>query len=258
MKTKLFLLFILNICFSFAQDIETEFVSETLLVADKFIGVDELENIYYIQNNILHKKNIREILVYSNLELGEITSVNINNPFKIILLYKDYNSVVVLDNKLNELTNAITFFNTNISLVSYASENNLWVYNRDNNILQLYDYKNKTFDLTTQPLSFYQENFMVNGIFSNNENIWLSNQTGILQFNQYISFIKFYDIVNVEKIFPFRNGFVYNQNNKLYFSDNNITSLFSIVFPQGKNEIYFNKGNIYIFNDDTLFQYKIL
>ncbi len=168
MKIKLLFFFIFYINISFSQEIQTELVSKTPLIADRFIGVDELENIYYIKNNILHKKNIREDLVYSNVELGEITSVNINNPFKIILLYKDYNSVVVLDNKLNELTQAITFPDTNISLVSYASENDLWVYSKDNNILQLYNYQNKTINLTTQPLGFYQENFMAENLFSNN------------------------------------------------------------------------------------------
>ena len=257
MKTKLFLaLLFINI--SFSQEIQTEFVSKTSLQADIFIGVDELENIYYIQNNVLYKKNTSEVLVYSNIELGKITSVNINNPFKIILLYKDYNSVVVLDNKLNELTNAITFPDINISLVSYASENNLWIYSKDNNTLQLYDYQNQTTNLTTQPLSFYHKGFMANDLFSNNDNIWLFNKNGILQFNQYTSYIEFYDIKSVEIIFPYKKGFVYIQDDELLFFDNGISSIIFIDFTQEKNEIYFNKGKIYIFNNDILFQYKIL
>ncbi len=258
MKSKLLFALSLFINISFAQEIQTELISKIPLMADSFIGVDELENIYYIQNNILHKKNIRENLVYSNVKLGEITSVNINNPFKIILLYKDYNSVVVLDNKLNELTQAITFLDTNISLVSYASENDLWVYSRDNNILQLYNYQNKTINLTTQPLGFYQENFMADNLFSNNENIWLFNKTGILQFNQYTSFINFYDITNVEKIFPYKKGFIYFQNDKLFFIDNENKKLISIELPQGKNDFFFNKGKINIYNNGTLYYYKIL
>ncbi|MEN8125674.1 MAG: hypothetical protein ABFR32_11150 [Bacteroidota bacterium] len=258
MKTKLLFALLISINISFSQEIQTELVSKTPLVADQFIGVDELENIYYIQNNVLHKKNIREDLVYSNVKLGEITSVNINNPFKIILLYKDYNSVIVLDNKLNELTQTINFPNTNISLVSYASENNLWIYSKDNNILQLFDYQNQTTNLTTQPLNFYHEGFMANNLFSSNDNVWLFNQKGILQFNQYTSFIEFYELESIKKVFPYKKGFIYIQNDEFFFIDNEITSIISVNFPQGKNEIYFNKGKIYIFHNGILFQYRIL
>ncbi|MEN8187494.1 MAG: hypothetical protein ABFR05_10240 [Bacteroidota bacterium] len=258
MKTKLLFGFLFFLHISFAQEIKTEFIAETPLKADKFIGIDVLDNIYYIQNNILYKKNTSETLVYSNVKLGKITSVNIQNPFKIILLYKDYNSVIVLDNKLNELTQAITFSNTNISLVSYASENNLWIYSKDNNTLQLFDYQNETINLTTQPLSFYHENFMANDLFSSNDNVWLFNQKGVLQFNQYASFIEFHNIKNVELIFPFKKGFVYIRNDELLFFDNGVSSLISINFPKGKNEIYFNKGKIYIFHNGILFQYRIL
>lgn len=258
MKSKLLIIFILNACFSFAQVIQTELISKTPLVADRFIGVDEFENIYYIKDQILHKKTSQELLTYSNINLGNINSVNINNPFKIILLYKDYNSVVVLDNKLNELTNSITFPDANISLVSYASENNLWVYSKDNNILQLFDYQNKTINLATQPLGFYQENFMADNLFSNNENIWLFDQSGILQFNQYASFIDFYKIANIEKLFPYKKGFIYSQNDQLFFIDDGNTKLISVEFPQGNNEIAFNKGKIYIYNNGTLYLHKIL
>lgn len=258
MKINLFFAFLLFINISISQEIHTKLVSKTSLNADHFIGVDELDNIYYLEDNVLNKKTSREIFTYSNVNLGKLNSVNINNPFKVILLYKDYNSIIVLDNKLNELTQTITFPNNNISSVSYASENNLWIYSKDNNKLQLFDYQNKIIHLITQPLGFYHDGFMADNLSSNNENVWLFNKNGVLQFNQYTSFINFYDIENIEKIFPFKKGVIYIQNDHLSFFENETINPIALDSSIGEKEVFFNKGSFYIFNNNTLYHYKIL
>jgi len=139
MKTYFLFTFLLFINISFAQEIQTEFISKTPLHADIFIGMDELDHIYYLKNNILFKKRDQDTINYSNVLLGKITSVNIQNPFKLVVFYKDFNSVILLDNNLNELTNRIDFtketlFNS-VQFVSASSENNLWLFSDDTKLL---------------------------------------------------------------------------------------------------------------------------
>ena len=70
---------------------------------DQFLGYDAFGFYYSIKNNIFYKTSSREILEYKNISLGKITNIDLQNPLKIILFYENFNFVIVLDNKLNEI-----------------------------------------------------------------------------------------------------------------------------------------------------------
>lgn len=91
MKQLLNILVLLALSTSFAQ----EKVIET---AKK----DLFDNSYYVIDNTFTKKHTsKNIKTYTNLTLGNITSTDIINSFKIVLFYRDFNTVVLLDNQLN-------------------------------------------------------------------------------------------------------------------------------------------------------------
>ena len=260
MKTNLFFAFLIFINISFAQEIQTEFVSKVPLKTDQFIGVDELGNLFYIENNILFKKSKTENLSYSNINLGELTTVNIQNPFKIILFYRDFNSVILLDNKLNELTDQIDFtretlFN-NVQFVSPSSENNLWLF-ADDNKLHLYNYQYLTEQIQTQAITFYQKDFVPISIKSTYKNIWLLSKTGIIQFNEYGNFIRYFNIENLTDIYPFRKGFIYSQKKQFYFQFKEES--IPIKFENNTELIntYFNDSSIYTFDGKDIYQYRL-
>ena len=105
MKKYLFtsLLFYGMIMFGQIQTLNPKFVNSILFEADDFIGFDNIGNYYYIKNNVLFKKTESTILQYQNVSLGKIKKVDIINPLKIVLFYEDFNSVVFLDNLMNEI-----------------------------------------------------------------------------------------------------------------------------------------------------------
>ncbi len=237
---------------------ETQLISRRNLKADRFLGIDILNNIYFLKGNLLYKKTENQTFSYGNINYGKPFSVDFQNPFKIILFFKDYNSVIILDNKLNELTPVITFSGKNITLVQYASENNLWIYSKDDNILQLFDYQNHNYKLNTQPLSFYQSGFMADKMFSTYKNIWLYNQNGILQFNQYVSFLKKIPVKNCSKIFPFRKGILCLRNKQLFYYDkDNKRITVDLKIPGKQNDLFILKDLIFLFKEDTLNMYRI-
>jgi hypothetical protein len=53
------------------------------------------------------KIGTRETFVYQNFSLGKITKVDLQNPLKIVLFYENFNTVVTLDNQLNEIQKSI-------------------------------------------------------------------------------------------------------------------------------------------------------
>ena len=78
------------------------------------------------------------------VQLGNITSANAFNPLKINLFYKNFNTVIILDNRLAEIFKID--FNTvqpykNVSHISTGYDNTLWIFNPDLQQLELFDYK---------------------------------------------------------------------------------------------------------------------
>jgi len=261
MRHYLFIFFVFVVNVSFAQEIQTVLKSKIELNADRFIGVDDLENTFYLIQNVLFKKSKTELLSYNNVNLGKISSVNIQNPFKIILFYKDYNSVILLDNKLNELTGKIDFtketlFN-NVQFVSLSSENDLWLLADDNKI-HLYDYQNKLQKLETQPLRFYQKQFIPIMIKSTYKYIWVFSNKATIQFNEYGSYISFTELDYQDFVHPFQGGYLYQNRNALFYQSNNKIVSVKIDLKYPFKEIYVNKESIYTFDGKFLYQYNIL
>ncbi|PVW17141.1 hypothetical protein [Marixanthomonas spongiae] len=131
-------------------------ISKTPLKADGFIGVDAFTNMYYTANMELHKTGVDGDFVFSDLQLGPITSVDILNPLNVVIFYENTNTVVLVDNKLNEIERIN--FNTlpgflNISTATNAGNNRLWVFNVDTQQLELFNYRTLTNTAVSQPFS---------------------------------------------------------------------------------------------------------
>jgi len=158
---KLIYIFLLFGFLSFSQQEVKKQITTTLkdsiqLDAKVIFGIDTFGTLYYSsENNSFHKKTQDTIITYANFQLGEITSANIFNPLKINLFYRDFNTVIILDNRLAEISKID--FNTiqpykNVSFVSSGYDNMLWLFNQDFQYLELYDYKTKKIKLKTVPV----------------------------------------------------------------------------------------------------------
>jgi hypothetical protein len=251
-----FLLLFFTLISSFSQEVVTEF----LLDANEFIGIDNLEQVYYIKDNTLYKKTASKVFSFSNLHLGKITSVDIINPMKIIVFYKDFNSVILLDDKLNELTDTIDFnivLLKNISYTATASNSNLWLFSEDDNRLEIFNYQTQKTIVSKQ----LENDFKYKMASSNYHNFWLISDEKMLLYNEYGSFIKSF-IPNlqdeqIQKLITYRNNFVFQTNNGLFYlnDENNIKSIpinssFKIQnFSIHNNLLYFFDGkSVFSFN----------
>lgn len=232
---------------SYAQ----EEISVSLLEdVSNFIGIDNTNSIYYIKNNTLHKKTNDKLKVYANIHLGTITSVDITNPLKIVVFFKDFNAVVILDNELNELTDSINFtslLNKNVAYVGTATNANLWLLSNDDNSLHIWNYKTKKVDVTI-PL---QNDFKYEFICSNYRNIWLISKESALHYNEYGSFLEQVAIKNLKKGIAYKNGFVYLVDKQLiYYNANQYKNL---LLENNEVEVNFKKAFFYIVNDKIYF-----
>lgn len=260
MKRLSFLLLLLVTVSVQAQELKTEFKGKFIIEADSFVGIDEFENIYYIIDNVLYKRTDKKVFSFSNPELGSIHKVNIQNPFKIILFYADFNAAILLDNNLNELSEILDFtketkFN-NVSFVSGSSQNNIWLY-ADDNKLHLYDYKRNTELLQTLALTFYNPEFIPKDLVSSFKNVWLLADIGVFQFNEYGIFIRGYSLKDTSRIFPFQKGFIYETEGELFYNDQTQIRPIEFNYEGASETIYINSSKIYVYNGTEVYEYQI-
>ncbi len=114
------------------------------LDADVYFGTDVLGFDYFAKNNVLYKQKETATWEYKNLGLGQIHSIDFINPLKVLVFYKDFNTAVLLDNKLSEISKmALTDLGIIAQTCSMAAQNQFWIYDSLTNKLLLLNYINR-------------------------------------------------------------------------------------------------------------------
>ena len=96
--------------------------------------VDNLDNIYILNSRNQVKKlnsNGDSVAIYNDVKkFGQASLIDVSNPLKVLLYYKDFTTVVVLDRFLNAV-NIIDLRKQNIfqvKAIGQSYDNKLWVY----------------------------------------------------------------------------------------------------------------------------------
>jgi hypothetical protein len=186
---KIVFLFITAFGYSQPKNIAVKLIATEKTDAALFLEKDAFGNSYTLLDNEFRKENKSQKFQYRNLALGKIEQVDLQNPLQIVLFYKTMNSVVLLDNQLNE-TIKINFSETNPELlpqwVSLASQNRLWLFDLATQKLGLYDYQKKNFQpISVQfeiPIKFSQSDYNYFYWIDTNQNWQVSNLYGKINF----------------------------------------------------------------------------
>lgn len=130
-----------------------------ILLKTKGYTLDDLGYLYLISDKnelIRYDPNLVEQYAYSNERLGSLTSVDANNPLKLLLFYENYQTIIMLDNLLGEIGRYNLFdlgFN-DVNAVGISNDNNVWLYDP-------IDYKLKKIDnagrLLVESITMYNE-----------------------------------------------------------------------------------------------------
>jgi hypothetical protein len=142
---------------SFAQsEMNLSIVDQIPLKAERFVGVDNFGHFYYIHKRTLHKKSPTETFEFKDFQLGAIGQVDILNPLRVTLFYPQYQTAVVLDNRLNEIRR-ISFAMEppflNVANATTAADNKLWTFNEDSQQLEAYNYREQVNYTLSRPIA---------------------------------------------------------------------------------------------------------
>lgn len=256
MKNCLYLFVLLTSSLFCQNEIEVTLVEKTNQKFQSIIDIDNFGTFYFIENNVLYKKDANKVINYSNVQLGEITSSNAFNPLKINVFYKDFNTAIILDNRLAEIFKID--FNTlksykSVSHISTGNDNTIWIFNQDTRQLELYDYKSNTTRATTLPV---QANVL--DISSNYNFCWLLTENYLYKYNYFGSLtfkIKNDGFIAIEE----DNGNLILQNeNTLFYLKKNEESVLKITTPELLiNQFLLTNETLYIYQFETLTKFQL-
>ena len=240
-------------------DIPLELIEEIPLDAERFIGADEKGGIYYIRDQVFYREVSGKTFTFSSPEYGDLSQVVIYNPFKILLFYKDFNTVVLLDNNLNPLSSPIDLTPEsrlyNVTHVGISSQNNIWLF-ADDNKLHLLNYQNRSEVLETQPLTFYDEDFKLLGLYATFKMVWLLTDNAIYAFNEYGNFLEQEETVGVEQLFPLARNQGRLTGDAFYLHSDTGSRAFDLELPEKPFEVYLTASMLYLYKDGRLSRYK--
>lgn len=259
---KLVYLFIFFCMFCFSQEKEQQQITATIkdstvIDAKTIFGIDSFETLYYsTENNSFHKKTKDTIISYANFQLGEITSVNTFNPLKINLFYKDFNTVVILDNRLAEISKID--FNTiqpykNVSFVTSGFNKTLWVFNADFQYLELYDYNNKKVKLKTMPVQS-----RVLDLTSDYNYCYLLTENFLYIYNYFGSLIRKIKNTGYEKLAFNEAHILLKKTNSLFILKKNKSEIHPVKHPKMLiKQFLVTNQTVYIYDENLLRHYQL-
>ena len=244
--------------FGQSQKVNASIISKFKMDADEFIGYDSFGYSYQIKNNVFSKTKGSEIFEYKNVSLGNITKVDIQNPLKIVLFYEDFNSVVLLDNQLNKMTeinfsqNAIPIV---VSAIGMSTQNQLWIFNTLNQQIGLFDYLKNEYKTVSIPLiegiKYYQTDFNT-FYWIDRKNNWFSCDI----FGKISSLGNVSDFDKIEIISS--QKFIFSKANLLYLRENTNTISEIEVLEKTFDKFYYKDQILSIFTTKEIVNYKIV
>ncbi|MFA7445913.1 MAG: hypothetical protein WCY89_08185 [Flavobacteriaceae bacterium] len=242
--------------FGFSQSTKLVFVDSVQIEADRYFGKDIFGYDYYSKNNVLYKHKKSEKWEYRDVFLGRIHSVDLINPLKILVFYKDNNFAVLLDNQLSEIE-AFSFSESNVvaQTCTVASQNRFWIYDGLSGKLVLLDYFNAKKTPLNQP---FDHDFLY---YKSDYNFWygISQEWKIYRYNNYGKMELFGEVPKFIKILMTDSGkifFTSSGNLYLYEVHKNKTEyLFS--FEEEIEEFDFKSGILTVFTGKTLKNYQL-
>lgn len=235
---------------------EAQFISKTAFKSDALIAITQDSTFYFFDDESIIKKTATKRLSYSNLQLGEISSVNTFNPLKINVFYRNFNTAIILDNRLSEMYrvdfNMLEDYK-NISHISTAADNFIWVFNENTQQLELFDHK--TLKTKHRSLPITSE---VEALNSNYNYCWLLTETHLYCFSYFGALVCKIEADDYDDLTMLGDNCILQKDDNLFYASKDTQHITPIQHKDVDIEQFFvTNQTLYIYDDDYIYNFKI-
>jgi hypothetical protein len=193
MKPVLNILFLFMSCATAMAQTDTSFRLLRTISGDIVdFTIDNLDNIYILNSRNQVKKlnaNGDSVAVFNNVrKYGQASLIDVSNPLKLLLYYKDFATIVVLDRFLN-VVNSIDLRKQNIfqaKAIGQSYDNRVWVYDELENKLKKVDEDGKILQETPDFRLLFGQAPSPQKIFDQDKYVYLYDSIqGVFVFDYY-------------------------------------------------------------------------
>lgn len=231
------------------------------------VAMDNLDNLYIISSTGQIKKlNAAgdSVAVYNQTRnYGKLYTIDVSNPLRLLLFYKDFSTVVILDRFLanQSFLDLKRFSILNPSAVGNSYDNNIWVYDEYDNKLKKIDQQGNRLMETSDFRTIFNQSISPQRIFNDNGLVYLADTTsGIFVFDNYGSFKKKIPVKSWQTLSIAGNNII-SANKEWITVFNSITQLQTqkkISFFQPYFHSFITPSRLIHFSDNTIkvYQYR--
>lgn len=223
-KLKTYTLFLSCIVFSSFMKMD-DFNPLIIKTKIDFFSVDNIGNVFTVNGDelIKHSANGKFFARYSNLKLGNISSLDATNPLKLLLYYRDFQQIVFLDNQLSKNSNEVsleTLGYEQTDLACAGANNSFWIYDKQNNELIRFNENSKKICSTGNLKQILRTDLSPNFMKEHNGNLFLNcPETGVFVFDIFGGFIKIISLKDLKQ-FDVNESIIYYKKDSLLCSYN--------------------------------------
>lgn len=226
---------------------------------------DNLGNVYLISANNQVKKldeHLDSVAVFNDVRrYGDIYTMDVNNPLKIVVYYKDFTTIVVLDRFLN-IRNTIDLRNAGIlqaRAVAQSYDNNYWVFDELNSKIKKIDDNGNVLLESPDLRVLFSYEYTPQQIIDADGALYLyDSKKGWLIFDYYGAYKKHIDVTGWKDVKASRNVLTGVDSNYIYSIDPNtfgehkakIAMVNAVKILQLSNKLY-------VLTKNELSQYRI-
>ncbi|MFO8086736.1 MAG: hypothetical protein R6T91_02870 [Bacteroidales bacterium] len=226
-------------------------------IYDNFFA-DALGNFYTLKDHTICKYNPKgkKIHEYSDFMRGEISWLDVSNPLKILVYYKDFDMLIFLDNYLSPSSKPISLSEHDIASSSTAGlshDNGIWVFDHAAaHLIRLNHTLNKTHESGNISLS---ENEKVQFIHQNNQDVLLVTNQRVFLFDQFATYKKHLPLPDYQAITWGNQSVVYQYDNQLTIYNYKTEKVTSIPFEEpAVQHLRLQNNTLYYHNKQGIFQ----
>jgi hypothetical protein len=241
-------------------------VIKSIPMQGRIMSVDELGNVYVVRdNNSLVKFTDAgdSSTFYRSVLNGEIGSVDVTNPLRVVVYYPAYAKVMLLDRMLAP-KNELDLKKLNIisnATVALSADGNLWVYDKFNvrllKINEQLQQIGESNDLRQQLAEVPDPAYMV----ERERKVYMSDSTqGIYTFDQYGTYINTLSLYGVGQLQVYGTQLVYRHSDTLLSYDYKKIVDNKLMLPAKEKSIVsaaICRSTLYVLYKDELVLYRM-
>jgi hypothetical protein len=223
------------------------------------VKIDAFGNIYVITKNEIIKYNSKGLLQkkFSTKRNGKLDMVDVMNPLKILVYFKDFQQIMFLDDQLSEASSVIYIDKLGYeqtSVVCSSTNNSFWIFDKQNNELLRFNSDLKNLVKTGNLKRILDTDINPNFMLEHNNFIYLNSPNqGILVFDIYGTFYKTIPLKNLKEFNVINGDIFYFENQKLIQYQSKYLNTIEKQFSDSLiTHVYFHNNTIYKLYKDSV------